>query len=68
MKRIAVLLLLASCSMSEVIQEPRMMEPITKADTTQTDNDTTNIDIIVDTTLIPISFDVTIEDWEEVEP
>lgn len=41
---------------------------VTKADTTQTDNDTTNIDIIVDTTLIPISFDVTIEDWEEVEP
>lgn len=60
------LLLLAGCSMSEVIDryEPRQADtsvyvPRQRKDTTRVDS------TIVDTTRIPISFDVYVEDWEE---
>lgn len=58
MKRIALLLLLASCSMSEILEQPK---PRTKGDTTYIprQNDTTN------TSDIPIGFDVSVEDWKE---
>lgn len=61
-----LLLLLTSCVWSVTIEE----DPITKADTTFFDNDTTNnetINIKIDTTKIPIYFDVTLEDWDEIE-
>lgn len=62
-----LLLLLTSCVWSVTIEDP-----ITKADTTRfavdtTENDTIDIDIQIDTTMIPISFEVTVEEWENKE-
>ena len=57
---ILLLLLLTSCSMSEVLEMPL---PRTKVDTTYTPR-------VIDTTSVsgvPIGFDVTISDWEEDE-
>lgn len=53
-----LLLLLTSCSMSEVLEAPL---PRTKADTTYTPRavDTTN------TSFVPIQFEVGVEEWEE---
>lgn len=64
-----LLLLLTSCVWSVTIEED---EPLTKADTTlfqqdTTENDTIDIDIQIDTTMIPISFEVTVEEWENKE-
>ena len=60
MKRLLLLLLLTSCSMSELIDTPL---PRTKVDTTYIPRqiDTTQ------TSGVPIGFDVTISDWEEDE-
>ena len=55
-----LLLLLTSCSMSEIVDQPT---PRTKVDTTYTPR-------VIDTTSVsgvPIGFDVTISDWEEDE-
>ena len=62
-----LLLLLTSCVWSVTIEDP-----ITKAYTTSfavdtTKNDTIDINIQIDTTMIPIIFDVTVEDWENKE-
>jgi hypothetical protein len=64
-----LLLLLTSCVWSVTIEED---EPLTKADTTlfqqdTTKKDTIDIDIQIDTTMIPISFEVTVEEWENKE-
>lgn len=64
-----LLLLLTSCVWSVTIEED---EPLTKADTTlfqqdTTENDTIDIDIQIDTTMIPIIFEVTVEEWENKE-
>ena len=59
-KYICTILLLTSCSMSEVLETPL---PRTKSDTTYTPR-------VIDTTSVsgvPIGFDVTIADWEEDE-
>lgn len=59
MKKLALLLLLTSCSMSDIVEQPK---PRTKADTIAYQprrNDTTN------TSDIPIGFDVSVEDWDE---
>lgn len=67
-----LLLLLTSCVWSVTIEE----DPITKADTTFFDNDTTKKDTIeinieIDTTMIeeqhPIVLNPSVVDWEEVE-
>lgn len=54
-----ILLLLTSCSMSELVAIP---DPRTKVDTTTytvRHRDTT------ETSGVPITFDVTVEDWKE---
>lgn len=59
MKRAFLLLLLTSCSMSEIVEQPA---PRTKADTTA------YTPRQVDTLKLsdkPIGFDVAIEDWKE---
>jgi hypothetical protein len=60
MRYILILLLLTSCSLSEVLEMPK---PRTKTDTTYIPRqlDTT------ETSDIPIGFEVTIEDWEDTE-
>jgi hypothetical protein len=60
MRYILILLLLTSCSLSEVLETPM---PRTKSDTTYIPRqlDTT------ETSDIPIGFEVTIEDWEDTE-
>ena len=60
-RHICAILLLTSCSMSELIDTPL---PRTKSDTTEyhpRQIDTTQ------TSGVPIGFDVTIADWEEDE-
>ena len=64
-----LLLLLTSCVWNVTIDE---YEPLTKVDTTLfqqyiSKQDTTDIYIRIDTTRIPMFFDVTVEDWEETE-
>jgi hypothetical protein len=60
MRYILILLLLTSCSMSEVLETPM---PRTKSDTTYIPRqlDTT------ETSDIPIGFDVTVDEWDEQE-
>lgn len=55
-----LLILLTSCSFSEVLEQPL---PRTKSDTTYTPRtkDTTN------TSFVPIEFEVGVEEWEDVE-
>lgn len=60
------LLLLAGCSMSEVIDRPEPRQADTSVYVPRQRKDTARVDsTIVDTTRIPISFDVYVEDWEE---
>jgi hypothetical protein len=59
--KIITLLLLTSCSMSEILEQPL---PRTKSDTTTYQPrpiDTTQ------TSGVPITFDVSVEGWEDIE-
>lgn len=61
MRYILILLLLTSCSLSEVLETPM---PRTKSDTTAYSPRQ------IDTTShsgVPVEFDVTVQDWEEDE-
>ena len=62
MRQIALLLLLVltSCSMSEVLETPL---PRTKADTTYTPRAVDTLGI----SDVPITFDVSVEGWEDIE-
>ena len=56
-----LLLLLTSCSMSAVLEQPK---PRTKADTTYTSRAIQKDTNKVESSGIPIEFDVTVESWE----
>ena len=58
------LLLLAGCSMSEVIDRPEPRQADTSVYVPRQRKEKVD-STIVDTTRIPISFDVCVEDWEE---
>lgn len=63
MRKLMILLslLLTSCLKTEIINE---VEP--RCDTTFTKGIDTTIVYVVDTTQIPIGFNPSVEDWEEV--
>lgn len=56
-----LLLFLTSCSMSEVLEQPL---PQTKVDTTYTPRATQKDTNEVESSGIPVEFDVTVESWE----
>ena len=60
MRALLIILLLSSCSMSEVLEMPK---PRTKADTTYVPRqiDTT------ETSDVPIGFEVGVDEWEDIE-
>ena len=58
------LLLLAGCSMSEVIDRPEPRQADTSVYVPRPRKEKVD-STYVDTTRIPISFDVYVEDWEE---
>ena len=62
MRQIALLLLLVltSCSMSEVLETPL---PRTKADTTYTPRAVDTLGI----SDVPIGFEVSVDEWEDIE-
>ena len=60
LNKIAVVLLLTSCSMSEVLETPL---PRTKADTTYHPRQIDTLSV----SDVPIGFNVNIDDWEEDE-
>jgi hypothetical protein len=57
-KGIVLLLLLTSCSMSEVLETP---QPRTKADTTYTPRAVDTLKL----SDVPIGFEVSVDEWEE---
>jgi hypothetical protein len=60
MRYILILLLLTSCSMSEVLETPL---PRTKSDTTYHPREVDTLKI----SDVPIGFEVTVDEWDEQE-
>ena len=61
MDRLILLLLLTSCSMSEVLEQPK---PRTKADTTEYHPRQIDTLSVSD---VPIAFEVSVDEWEDEE-
>lgn len=61
-KAVAILLLLVGCSLSEVIDAPVQQEPETYAPRKRQTDSTQR-----DTARVPISFDVSIDNWGDEE-